>query len=109
MGGVAHMDSRTCSWLSVADADACRAKTLSSGCTQTSNGTIAIPATREPLRRYSRSSLRTISLTRLLVLAEELEVHVLERVPRLVDRQHIGAGRHESPGHGRRGDRWVGH
>ena len=43
------------------------------------------------------------------VLVDQLEVDVLERVVRLADRQHVGAGRDQRPGDGGRGDRRVGH
>ena len=42
------------------------------------------------------------------VLVDQLEVDVLERVVRLADRQHVGAGRDQSPGDGGRGDGRVG-
>jgi hypothetical protein len=42
------------------------------------------------------------------VLVDELEVGLLERVMRLADRQHVGAGRHQGADAGGRGDRRVG-
>ena len=41
---------------------------------------------------------------RLGVLVDQLEVDVLERVARLADRQHVGAGGDQRAGDGRRGD-----
>ena len=82
------------------------------------SGKIAIVQMMKPLCRYSRSSLRTMARTRLLftftsgpplVLVDQLEVDVLERVVRLPDRQHLGAGRHQRPGDGWCGDGRLGH
>ena len=47
---------------------------------------------------------RCSSPARLVVLVDQLEVDVLERVVRLADRQHVGAGRHQRPGDGWCGD-----
>ena len=70
------------------------------------NGKMAIDQMSERLRRYSRSSLRTMARTRralmliggLHVLVDQLEVDVLQRVARLADRQHVGSGGHAAPG-----------
>ena len=43
------------------------------------------------------------------LVVDELEVDVLERVLRLAERDDVGAGRHERPGHGGRRDRRVRH
>ena len=80
------------------------------------SGTIAIAPMIEPLWRYSRISLVTMAPMRRLLsaisgrprpLIDELEVHVLERVHCLGDRQHVGSGGHQGPGDGGRGDRRV--
>jgi hypothetical protein len=69
------------------------------------------------VRRYSRSSLRKMARTRrpltlirtsLLVLVDQLQVDVLERVVRLADRQHVGARLDKGAGDGWGGDRRVG-
>ena len=43
------------------------------------------------------------------VVTDQLEVDVLQRVPRLSDRQHVGPGRDQRPGHRGRRLRHVGH
>jgi hypothetical protein len=53
--------------------------------------------------------LLTLISGHLVVLVDQLEVNVLERVVRLVDRQHLGADRHQRPGGRRCGDRRLGH
>src|SRR4029453_17414404 len=107
------MYSRRCPCSSSFEADAGRTKTTISGWMRKISGKIAIVQTMKPLWRYSRSSLRKIARTRLLltpsplarlrVLVDQLEVDALERMLGLADRQHIGAGRHQRPGDGRCG------
>src|ERR1039458_3966753 len=62
-------------------------------------GTPSAPSGRWPARVWRSCS----SPARLLVLVDQLEVDVLERVARLADRQHVGAGCHQSLGGGRSG------
>ncbi len=101
----------TCSWASPPELDVVSVTTAMSGWMVKSSGRIAIPATSERLRRYSRSSLRMMARTRrrltlisarLRVLVDELQVDILERMARLGDREDVGAGGDQRPGRGRR-------
>ena len=90
------------------DADSGILKMVTIGVIRKTNGSTAIVPITKRLRRNSRTSLRTTATTRLQahrcrldVVVDELEVDVLERVLRLGEREHVGAGGDERARHRR--------